>query len=356
LHHFVTGVAGFIGSHLADCLLEGGDRVSGVDDLSLGRLENLTHAHRSPCFRFFQSDISYPEQAVACLRSASEWGNIPDIVWHCAANSDIGAGVAYASIDFRRTLQTTFAVLEATKSERVKRVAFASTSAVYGERDDLLTEDSGPLLPISNYGATKLASEGLVSAAAESFLERVWIFRFPNVVGPRPTHGAIFDFIGRLASRPTSLTVLGDGSQTKPYLHVLELIAAMKFIVDHAADCRNVFNIGPNGEGTSVTFIAEQVIARTAPGTRIVYTGGDRGWVGDVPRFRYSTERLSNLGWRPKLSSDEAVLRAIDEITSSDIRRSMRPSSSDDLVNQRNSILLKHRQGGRVFWRCRQSS
>jgi UDP-glucose 4-epimerase len=320
MHHFISGIAGFVGSQLADCLLEGGDRVSGVDDFSLGRSQYLDHARLSPRFYFFERDISRPEQAIESLHAASEWGGSPDVIWHLAANSDIASGVADASIDFRRTLQTTFAIVEAAKSEGVKKIAFASTSAVYGERNDLLTEDSGPLLPISNYGATKLASEALLSAAAEVFFDRLWIFRFPNVVGPRPTHGVILDFIGRLAARPATLTVLGDGSQTKPYLHVSELIAAMTFIVAHATDRRNVFNIGPNGLGTSVAFIAEQVVARTLPGTPIAYTGGDRGWVGDVPRFRYSTERLARLGWRPRFGSDEAVLRAIDEIAGSPAR------------------------------------
>jgi UDP-glucose 4-epimerase len=317
MHHFVTGVAGFIGSQLADCLLAGGDCVSGVDDFSLGRSEHLDNARLSPDFRFFERDMSDSEQALECLCAASELQGPPDIIWHLAANSDISAGTADASIDFERTLRTTFALLEAAKSEGLKRVAFASTSAVYGERHDCLTENSGPLLPISNYGAAKLASEALLSAAAEMFLDRVWIFRFPNVVGPRPTHGAIFDFIRRLLSRPASLTVLGDGTQTKPYLHVSELIGAMRFIVAKAADRRNVFNIGPVGEGTNVAFIAEQVVARVLPGTAIEYTGGDRGWVGDVPRFCYSTERLARLGWRPTLSSDEAVLRAINEVADS---------------------------------------
>ena len=314
MHHFITGVAGFIGSHLADSLLEVGDRVSGVDDYSLGRPEHLDLAQPNPRFHFFERDISKHDRAIECLSGAAEWGGMPDIIWHLAANSDIAAGVADPSVDFRRTLQTTFAMLEAAKATGTKRIAFASTSAVYGERNDLLTEDSGPLLPISNYGATKLASEALLSAAAETFLDRIWIFRFPNVVGPRATHGAILDFIARLATRPASLKVLGDGSQIKPYLHVVELIAAMKFIVAQAKDGRNVFNIGPNGAGTSVAFMAERVIARMLPGTPIAYTGGDRGWVGDVPRFRYSTERLARLGWQPTLSSDEAVLRAIDEI------------------------------------------
>lgn len=318
MHHFITGVAGFIGSQLADSLLGDGNLVSGVDDLSLGRREYLDHAGLSHRFRFFERDISHPDQATECLCAAAGLSGPIDMVWHLAANSDIAAGVADARVDFRRTLQTTFAVLEAAKANGVKKIAFASTSAVYGEREDLLAEDSGPLLPISNYGATKLASEALLSAAAETFLEKIWIFRFPNVIGPRATHGVIRDFIARLASHPTRLTVLGDGSQTKPYLHVAELIAAMQFIVAQAKDRRNVFNIGPNGAGTSVAFIAERVIDRVLPGTPIAYTGGDRGWVGDVPRFRYSTERLARLGWQPQLSSDEAVLRAIDEMLDCD--------------------------------------
>jgi UDP-glucose 4-epimerase len=314
MHHFITGIAGFIGSQLADHLLAEGSRVSGCDDLSLGKLEHLQVAQASDRFRFLQRDVSDVAEAAQVVQDVAAWGGRPDIIWHLAANSDIGAGVADASIDFRRTLQTTFGVLEAAKGEGVRQVAFASTSAVYGERDDLLTEDSGPLLPISNYGAAKLASEALISAAAETFLERVWIFRFPNVVGPRMTHGAMRDFLGRLSTGSESLTVLGDGTQTKPYLHVSELIDAMRFVVSNAGERRNVYNIGPEGAGTPVSFIAEKMIARCSPAKTISYTGGDRGWVGDVPRFRYSTEKLARLGWRPKLSSHEAVMRAIDEL------------------------------------------
>lgn len=314
MHHFITGVAGFIGSQLADALLASGIRVSGVDDFSLGRPTNLELANANPGFRFFERDVSNVEGAIECMGAASKWAGTPDVVWHLAANSDVAAGALDASVDFKKTLQTTFAVLEAAKSVGAKNLAFSSTSAVYGERDDLLTEDSGPLLPISNYGATKLASEALISAAAEVFLERVWMFRFPNVVGPRATHGAILDFTKRLVPDAASLRVLGDGSQTKPYLHVSELISAMLFITAKAKEHRNVFNIGPEGSGTSVKFMAEQVVARISPSAQIAYTGGDRGWVGDVPRFRYSTERLARLGWRPKLTSDEAVLRGIGEI------------------------------------------
>jgi UDP-glucose 4-epimerase len=314
MHHFITGVAGFIGSQLADSLIAAGHRVSGADDLSLGRLQNLQQAQANANFTFFERDISRTDNALECLREASAWAGTPDLIWHLAANSDIAAGSVEPTVDFRRTLQTTFATIEAARAAGVRQIAFASTSAVYGERDDVLDEDSGPLLPISYYGATKLASEALLSAAAEAFLDRIWIFRFPNVVGPRATHGAIFDFIARLEGKPGALKVLGDGKQKKPYLHVAELIEAMRFIVDNVKSRRNVFNIGSQGEGTTVAFIAEQVIARMRPGTPIAYTGGDRGWVGDVPRFRYSVERLARLGWRPKLSSDSAVLRAIGEL------------------------------------------
>jgi len=313
MRHLITGAAGFIGSQLADALLADGDEVGGTDDFYLGKPAHLASAKTQPAFRFAEADVSDGSAATAAFRAVGD-GRAPDIVWHLAANSDIAAGVADPSIDFRRTLQTTFATIEAAKAIGARAVAFASTSAVYGEADRPLTEDLGPLLPISNYGAAKLAGEALLSAAAEAHLERIWIFRFPNVVGPRATHGALYDFARRLACRPPALRVLGDGTQTKPYLHVSELIQAMRHIVANAAERRNVFNIGPEGPGSRVSFMAETMIARMAPGTPIAYTGGDRGWVGDVPRFSYATERLAKLGWRPKLSSDEAVRRAADEL------------------------------------------
>jgi UDP-glucose 4-epimerase len=314
VHHFITGVAGFIGSHLADSLLAGDHRVSGMDDFSLGRTGYLDAARASGRFHLVTGDCSQAGNVRDALSVVSAWGGVPDMIWHMAANSDIAAGVADATIDFSRTLQTTFATIEAARSGGVRRIAFASSSAVYGERDDLLTEESGPLLPISNYGATKLAGEGLLSAAAESFLDATWIFRFPNVVGPRPTHGVIYDFARRLARDPSRLEVLGNGAQEKAYLHVSELVFALRFACDHSQAKRNVFNIGPEGPGTRVSVIAEKTVAAMAPGAKIVYGGGDRGWVGDVPRFRYSTEKLAGLGWRPQMSSDAAVLRAITEI------------------------------------------
>ncbi|MCB1510966.1 MAG: SDR family NAD(P)-dependent oxidoreductase [Hyphomicrobiaceae bacterium] len=317
MHHFITGVAGFIGSQLADALLATGASVSGVDDLSLGRREFLRDAEARPTFHFVQADISTQAGAASAMRSGSDMLGPIDIVWHLAANSDISAGNHDASIDFTKTFLTTYATVEAAKALDITAVAFASTSAVYGELDAVLDEHTGPLLPISNYGATKLASEAILSAAAETHFERLWIFRFPNVVGPRLTHGAIFDFVARLAADEPQLKVLGDGTQQKPYLHVAELVDAMRFIVANAAARRNLFNIGPSGANTSVSFMAEKAIERFGAKVPIAYTGGDRGWVGDVPRVRYDTSRLAELGWRPRLTSDEAVVQAIDEAIAS---------------------------------------
>lgn len=313
-HHLVTGCAGFIGSHLCDRLMADGITVSGVDDLSLGIRKNLRQLEGQDRFHFLEGDLSAEAGARSSFAAAvNRFGPITQ-VWHLAANSDIAAGTGDPGIDFRRTLATTYHALNAAREHRVGSWAFASTSAVYGERADLLTEDSGPLLPISNYGANKLASEALISAAVEAYLERAWIFRFPNVVGGRATHGALYDFVGRLATRPPALRVLGNGTQTKPYLHVGELLDAMLHIVSRAKERRNVFNIGPQDSGVAVSFMAEQAITRVQPGTPIAYTGGDRGWVGDVPRFHYSTQKLTQSGWVPRLGSAEAVIKSIDEI------------------------------------------
>jgi len=316
LHYFVTGVAGFIGSQLADALLSTGARVSGVDDLSLGRRDFLRGAEDQATFRFFRADVSEQAAAQEAMMAAQAALGPIDMIWHLAANSDIATGNTSASIDLKRTFQTTCATVEAAKALNVRAIAFASTSAVYGDNDGLLSETTGPLLPISNYGAMKLASEATLSAAAEAHLDHLWIFRFPNVVGPRLTHGAIFDFVARLKAGEAPLRVLGDGTQEKPYLHVTDLIDAMGFIVRTARDRRNLFNIGPDGENTSVRYIAEQVVRRFGADIGIAYTGGDRGWVGDVPRFTYDTSRLARLGWRPSMTSDRAVLRAIDEAIS----------------------------------------
>ncbi|MBI1198461.1 MAG: NAD-dependent epimerase/dehydratase family protein [Phenylobacterium sp.] len=307
----VTGAAGFIGSHLVDRLLSGGHEVVGVDNMSRGVQENLEQAFANPAFRLVEADLSDSDATLAVLGP----GQRADIVWHLAANSDIAAGVADSRIDIRDTFLTTHGAIEIAKATGARRLAFASTSAVYGDVPVPLSETHGPMLPISNYGAMKLAAEGLISAAVESALAQAWIFRFPNVVGGRATHGVINDLFLKLRRDPEELEVLGDGRQKKPYVHVSELIDAMLFIVAHGGDDRRqVFNIGPHDDGFDVAGIAAGVVAASKTGARIRYTGGDRGWVGDVPRVVYSVEKITRLGWRPTMSSEQAVGRAIEEV------------------------------------------
>lgn len=309
----VTGAAGFIGSHLVDGLLARGATVVGLDNLKLGRRSNLDQASRHPRFRFFEVDVNDLDACRQVLAEVSADGPV-QMVWHLAANSDIRAGVADPDVDLRDTFLTTYNVLKLMRESGIRQIAFASTSAIYGVHPGRLREDTGPLWPISNYGAMKLASEAIISAALESFLERAWIFRFPNVVGPRATHGALYDFVRKLKQNPTELEVLGNGTQAKPYCHVGELVEAMLFIVDRAQDRLNCFNIGTADSLTTVRYLAEAVVRRLAPGARIRYTGGTKGWVGDVPHFNYSIEKLQQLGWSPRLTSDQAVDRAVEEL------------------------------------------
>jgi UDP-glucose 4-epimerase len=305
----VTGAAGFIASHLSDRLLREGHSIIGIDNLSRGTRRNLHAALKDPAFRFFEVEMT----DIANLQRIASISRI-DTVWHMVANSDISAGIADPDIDLNNTFFSTYNLLKVMRETDMKKLVFASTSAVYGVHEGALREDTGPLFPISNYGAMKLASEAIISAAVESFLEAAWIFRFPNVVGSRATHGIIFDLLTKLRSRPESLEVLGDGTQQKPYLHVSELIDAMLFVHRSAHKTLNCFNIGPADEGTTVHDIAREIVRAAAPGTPIHFTGGSRGWVGDVPKFYYSIDKIKSLGWSPQLGSFDAIARAVAEV------------------------------------------
>ncbi len=308
--HVVTGAAGFIGSQLVDLLLAQDQRVFGVDNFVRGVEENITAARKNPNFVFSAVDV---DDEKAFLAAMEKHGEGADMIWHLAANSDIAAGIADPAIDLRDTFMTTYCVAQACRKSNIRKLAFASTSAIYGDHGPVaLREDTGPLFPISNYGAMKLAGEACLTALSETTLERLWIFRFPNVIGGRATHGVIYDFLSKLARTPDELQVLGNGTQRKPYLYVDDLLEAMLLIVEKASARINCFNIGPQDAGVTVRQIAEIAVKHASPGANIVYGVEGRGWAGDVPRFHYSVEKLLALGWKPRCpSSLEAVERGV---------------------------------------------
>jgi UDP-glucose 4-epimerase len=305
----VTGGAGFIGSHLCDALVARGDEVCCVDNLYLGREANVCHLAGNGRFRFHEVDI-LDRPAFDKVIAESR----PEMVYHLAANSDISLGSSDRTLDLRLTFLTTIEVLEAMQRHGVSRVFFASTSAVFGDTRELLKEESGPLRPVSLYGASKLAAEAYLSVFAQSFGYRVYMLRFPNVVGERSTHGAVHDFIARLRKDPGRLDVLGDGSQTKPYLYVQDLVRAILTVCGAAPEQLAVYHVA--GEGmTSVRQIAEIVLEEMElRHTPIVFGGGKVGWVGDVPYFNYDSSKIKSLGFAHRYGSTEAVRVAVRRI------------------------------------------
>lgn len=311
----VAGGAGFIGSNLCEYLLSEGRTVLVIDNLSMGNARYCKAGAINPRLHLIKGDLALRTFAEAAFEKALSLGFV-DEVWHLAANSDISAGVCDLDVDLRNTFLTTVEILRCMKEYRIGKLYFASSSAIYGDLEDQpLHESIGPLLPISNYGAMKLASEAVISAATESHLDRACLFRFPNVVGVPATHGVILDFVRKLKLSNCSLEVLGNGTQRKAYLHVRDLVAAM-LLVRSRSDTPKILpiNLGPVDEGVYVSWIAEEVVKRVAPGAVIRFGTENRGWIGDVPKFHYSTTKIQAMGWMPTLSSEAAVLRAIHEI------------------------------------------
>ena len=303
----VTGGAGFIGSHLDDALIARGHQLTIVDNLVLGRKENIEHLIGNSNFRFIEADLlDMPKMREIFAEDKF------DMVYHLAANSDIQKGGKDPMVDYNLTFNTTFNVLQLLKEFEIKKFFFASTSAIYGETYDVLNEDYGPLKPVSNYGAGKLASEAFISAFSSTYGFQTWITRFPNVVGERFTHGVIYDFIKKLRNNPEELEVLGNGEQCKPYVYVKDLVEAILYVIDNASEKYNVYMIGSDSR-TKVKEIATMVIEEMGLNAKIRYTGGDRGWVGDVPEFRYDLTKINNLGWTAPHNSNESVRLAIQK-------------------------------------------
>jgi UDP-glucose 4-epimerase len=309
MRNLVTGAAGCIGSELVDTLLARGEQVLGFDNLSSGKREHLAEALENPRFRLITGDL----QEFDLLRSAM---TDVDFVWHLAANPDIKFQPGDPTYkDLEQNTIFTWNVLEAMRRAGVSRIAFSSTSAVYGICPVQPIPENAPFpRPISLYGATKLACEGMISAFQNLFDFDAWIFRFANIVGPkvRKRGGTVIgDFIKRLRDDSHNLTILGDGRQAKSYLLSEECVEAMLFVVQHAPGGLHTYNLGC-GDSLQVTEIAALVC--TAMGLEHVkfqFTGGEGGWPGDVPRFRLDVSAINRLGWTARRTSREAVATAI---------------------------------------------
>ena len=304
----VTGGAGFIGSNLTERLLNEGYSVLSVDNFLLGKPEYIEPFRENPKFAFKKTDLADLKRAIPVFKGV-------DTVFHLSSNSDIQEGAKHTDRDLNIGTRVTYNVLEAMRLNGVKNIIFASTSAVYGIAGQTPTrEDYGPLFPISLYGASKLACEALISALCHNFGMRSWIFRFANVIGKNPTHGIIFDLITRLKNKRHEIKVLGDGKQSKPYLHVSDIVDGMLFGFLNSKNDVNFFNLACDNAST-VEFIVKTLLKKLKmENTKIIYTGGPQGWKGDVPRVRLSVEEMKKLGWRARFTSDEAVSRGIEEI------------------------------------------
>ncbi len=306
----VAGGAGFIGSNLIDALLEEGNDVVCVDNYFIGTRKNIEHLSGNPHFRLYEQDLADLESLKAVFEEEK-----PEFVYHMAANSDIQASAKSPLVEYKNTYTTTFNILECMRLYGVKRLFFCSTSAVYGDAmGSEVDENYAPMRPISYYGACKLGCEGLISAFSYMNDLHTLVFRFPNVIGPRLTHGVIFDFVKKLRRDPTRLEILGDGTQCKPYLHVYDLVQCIMRFKNDLPQGVTLYNVGDE-TASSVTRIAEIVVEKMGLSqVEFQYTGGRGGWKGDVPVFNYNLEKIHAAGWHASMSSDEAVAKTVEQV------------------------------------------
>ncbi len=305
MKYFVTGGAGFIGSHLVDELIKKNNKVVVYDNLSLGSKEFIKDHFKNKNFKFIKGDLLDQK-----LLNKSIKGN--DFVFHLAANSDIKKSSLSPKIDFEQGVLATFNVIEAMRLNKINKVAFSSFFAIFGEPKTMPTpENYGPLKPVSVYGAAKLSCEALISSYSHVFNWNVWVFRFANVIGPRLTHGAIFDFINKLKKDQNILQVLGNGKQKKSYIYVKDCVDGIIYGIKNGKEKFNILNLGTD-DSIEVAGIAKVLLQELElHKTKILFTGGDRGWVGDVPKMLLDTRLMKSLGWTPKLNSREAVIQTI---------------------------------------------
>jgi UDP-glucose 4-epimerase len=303
-HVFVTGAAGFIGSNLVDRLLAAGHAVTGWDNLSTGQMEFLQDALGQRRFHFIQGDNLDAPGLQRAMRGCA-------FVFHLAANADVRFGTEHPSRDLEQNTVATFNVLEGMRANRIRRIAFSSTGSIYGEPEVFPTPETCSFpVQTSLYGASKLAGEGLIAAYCTGFGFQGYIFRFVSILGERYTHGHVFDFYAKLLANPGQIEVLGNGKQRKSYLYVQDCIEAMLTVINKAAAPVNVYNLGAN-EYCMVDDSLGWICAHLGVKPQRRYTGGERGWVGDSPFIFLDTAKVRALGWQPRLSIREGVLRTL---------------------------------------------
>lgn len=308
----VTGCAGFIGSHLVDELLRRGVEVVGLDNFSSGSMSNLAKAREDEDFTLIEGDI-------LSEKDLDEMTDGVDTIYHLAANPDVRAGVSDTQTHFNQNIVGTYNVLEMMRRKKVGTISFTSTSTIYGEAKEIPTpEDYGPLMPISLYGASKLACEALISSYSSVFEFKALMFRFANVVGRRSGHGVIHDFIAKLEKDPARLEILGVAPGTvKSYCHVQDCIDAMLGSEKRCSEQVGVYNIG-SADTLDVKSIADIVTDEMGLGKiRYEWTGGvdgGRGWIGDVKRMQLSIKKIVSEGWKPEMNSADAVRMAVKEL------------------------------------------
>lgn len=304
---FVAGGAGFIGSHLVEALLQrSAVHVVVYDNLTSGTKSRLGSVLGHDRLQLVIGDIQAFDELVAAMQGC-------DHLYLLASNPDIAAATADPGIDFWQGTYLTHNILEAMRLNDVSRITYSSGSGVYGDQGETeVDEEFGPLIPISTYGASKLASEAMIAAYAHMLGIDAMVFRFANVVGPRQTHGITYDFVRRLRQDPARLEILGDGSQSKSYIHVTDVVAAMMLVSEQGWQGLEIFNVA-TGDYITVAEIADLVVERMGlRRTRYSYTGGDRGWKGDVPIVRLRSSKLEARGWRCAHTSREAIIASID--------------------------------------------
>jgi UDP-glucose 4-epimerase len=312
IKYLVTGCAGFIGSNVVDRLLENPtNQVIGIDNFSTGHLNFLKKTKKSNNFRLFENDLLNLEELKNIFKDI-------DLVFHLSANADVRFGIKNPRKDLEQNTIVTQNVLEAMQYNNIKKIIFSSTGSIYGETELIPTPENAPFpVQTSLYGASKIACEGLISAFCEGFDMQSYIFRFVSILGERYTHGHVFDFYKKLKKDKKTLEVLGNGKQRKSYLYVQDCIDAMFLALNKSKQKINIFNLGTNEYcevRDSIKWICEELNVNP----KLQFSKEDRGWIGDNPFIFLDTKKITNLGWKPKLSIKEGVIKTIKYLKKND--------------------------------------